>query len=86
MVVESFEPYLDRIDKIVAASNNAQLLVELEARLQPKVQGLAQVSRSQPIYLDVTAMLANKGEASKTLAGAPWGPAGADGGHRRWGK
>jgi hypothetical protein len=68
VVVESFEPYLDRIDKIVAASNNTQLLVKLEAQLQPKVQGLAQVSRSQPVYLDVTAMLANKGEALKTLA------------------
>ena len=68
IVVESFEPYLDRVDKIVAASNNTQLLVELEAQLQPKVQGLAQVSRSQPVYLDVTAMLANKGEALKTLA------------------
>ncbi|AZE55023.1 Hydrolase, HAD superfamily [Pseudomonas synxantha] len=68
VVVESFEPYLDRVDKIVAASNNTQLLVELEAQLQPKVQGLAQVSRSQPVYLDVTAMLANKGEALKILA------------------
>ncbi len=68
VVVESFEPYLDRVDKIVAASNNTQLLVELEAQLQPKVQGLAQVSRSRPVYLDVTAMLANKGEALKTLA------------------
>ncbi|MCK6190772.1 HAD family hydrolase [Pseudomonas sp. EYE_354] len=68
VVVKSFEPYLDRIDKIVAASLNAPLLVELEARLQPKVQGLAQVSRSQPVYLDVTAMLANKGDALRTLA------------------
>ena len=68
VVVESFEPYLERIDKIVAASLNTQLLVSLEAQLQPKVQGLAQVSRSQPVYLDVTAMLANKGEALKTLA------------------
>lgn len=68
VVVDSFEPYLDRVDKIVAASNNTQLLVELEARLQPKVKGLAQVSRSQPVYLDVTAMLANKGEALKTIA------------------
>ncbi|MGE1156249.1 HAD family hydrolase [Pseudomonas kitaguniensis] len=67
-VVESFEPYLDRVDKIVAASRNAPLLVELEAQLQPKVQGLAHVSRSQPIYLDVTAMQANKGDALKTLA------------------
>ncbi|MGU9856874.1 HAD family hydrolase [Pseudomonas sp. LF245] len=68
VVVESFEPYLDRIDKIVGASLNTQRLIELEAQLQPKVQGLAQVSRSQPVYLDVTAMLANKGEALKTLA------------------
>jgi len=68
VVVESFEPYLDRVDKIVAASNNTHLLVTLEAQLQPRVHGLAQVSRSQPVYLDVTAMLANKGEALKTLA------------------
>lgn len=68
VVVENFEPYLARIDKIVAASNNAELLIELEAQLLPKVEGQAQVSRSQPIYLDVTAMLANKGEALATLA------------------
>ncbi|UWF46787.1 HAD family hydrolase [Pseudomonas sp. N3-W] len=68
VVVESFEPYLERIDKIVATSNNAQLLIELEAQLSPKVEGQAQVSRSQPIYLDVTAMQANKGDALATLA------------------
>lgn len=68
VVVESFEPYLERIDKIVAASNNAELLIELEAQLLPKVEGQAQVSRSQPIYLDVTAMQANKGAALATLA------------------
>ncbi|NWA81439.1 Cof-type HAD-IIB family hydrolase [Pseudomonas sp. D2002] len=68
IVVESFEPYLDRVDKIVAASNNAPLLKALEAQLQPKVEGLAHVSRSQPVYLDVTAMLANKGDALKALA------------------
>ncbi|MHC8305586.1 HAD family hydrolase [Pseudomonas sp. PB3P13] len=68
VVVESFEPYLQRIDKIVAASNNAELLIELEARLLARLEGQAQVSRSQPIYLDVTALLANKGEALATLA------------------
>lgn len=68
VVVESFEPYLERIDKIVATSNNTQLLIELEALLLPKVEGQAQVSRSQPIYLDVTAMQANKGAALVTLA------------------
>lgn len=68
VVVESFEPYLERIDKIVATSNNTDLLIELEALLLPTVEGQAQVSRSQPIYLDVTAMQANKGAALATLA------------------
>ncbi|KAB0494202.1 HAD family hydrolase [Pseudomonas vancouverensis] len=68
VVVDSYEPYLERIDKIVATSENTELLVELEARLLPKVEGQAQVSRSQPVYLDVTAMQANKGDALKTLA------------------
>ena len=68
VVVETFEPYLQRIDKIVAASLNTQLLIELEAQLLPKVEGQAQVSRSQPVYLDVTAMQANKGAALATLA------------------
>ncbi|WP_422777760.1 HAD family hydrolase [Pseudomonas mediterranea] len=66
--VASFEPYLERIDKIVATSANTDLLVELEARLHPLLKGQAQVSRSQPIYLDVTAIQANKGEALSTLA------------------
>ena len=68
VVVESFEPYLQRIDKIVATSNNTDLLIELEARLLPKVNGMAQVSRSQPVYLDVTALEANKGTALTTIA------------------
>ncbi|OYQ30744.1 hydrolase [Pseudomonas mandelii] len=68
VVVESFEPYLTRVDKIVATSHNTQLLIELEAQLLPKVEGQAQVSRSQPVYLDVTAMQANKGAALATLA------------------
>jgi HAD superfamily hydrolase (TIGR01484 family) len=62
------EPYLECIDKIVATSNNTDLLIELEALLLPKVEGQAQVSRSQPVYLDVTAMQANKGAALATLA------------------
>jgi Cof subfamily protein (haloacid dehalogenase superfamily) len=68
VAVDSFEPFLERIDKIVAASNNTELLVELEAQLLSKVEGEAQVSRSQPVYLDVTAMQANKGDALATLA------------------
>ncbi|MNF77188.1 Sugar phosphatase YidA [compost metagenome] len=68
VMVESFEPYLEQIDKIVAASHNTELLIGLEAQLLTKVEGQAQVSRSQPVYLDVTAMKANKGEALAALA------------------
>ncbi|MFC3938913.1 Cof-type HAD-IIB family hydrolase [Pseudomonas gingeri NCPPB 3146 = LMG 5327] len=67
-VVEDFGPYLDRIDKIVGASANAQLLIDLEAVLQPLVADQALASRSQRAYLDITAMQANKGEALMTLA------------------
>ncbi|NWB94040.1 Cof-type HAD-IIB family hydrolase [Pseudomonas agarici] len=67
-VVEDFGPYLERIDKIVGASGNAQLLIDLEALLQPLVADQALASRSQRAYLDITARQANKGEALVTLA------------------
>lgn len=67
-VVPSFEPYLHGVHKIVAASRNAPLLVELEQQLQSLLHGLALASRSQACYLDVTALRANKGEALVTLA------------------
>ncbi|UMZ09221.1 HAD family phosphatase [Pseudomonas sp. MPFS] len=67
-VVDSFEDYLHCIDKVVAASSDWRLLVELEARLQQQTAGQAQVSRSQPRFLDVTAVQADKGQALETLA------------------
>ena len=67
-VVEDFTAYLDRIDKIVGASGNGQLLIDLESVLQPLVADQALASRSQRSYLDITAMQANKGEALLTLA------------------
>nr|BFD42184.1 Cof-type HAD-IIB family hydrolase [Pseudomonas sp. FFPRI_1] len=67
-VVDSFEEYLPRIDKIVAASSDHRLLVELEARLHATTAGQAQASRSQPRFLDVTALQADKGQALATLA------------------
>ncbi|MDC3739496.1 HAD family hydrolase [Pseudomonas syringae pv. syringae] len=66
--VESFEPYLDRVDKIVAASGDFELLKTLEARLNPQIEGLALAARSQKYYLDVTALEANKGSALVALA------------------
>lgn len=67
-VVDSFEEYLPRIDKIVAASSDHRLLVQLEARLQAATAGQAQASRSQPRFLDLTALQADKGQALVTLA------------------
>ena len=66
--VDSFEPHVHRVDKIVAASHNVQLLIDLEHRLQRELTGKALASRSQAFYLDITALKANKGEALKALA------------------
>lgn len=66
--VANFEAYLDRVDKIVAASTDFELLKQLESRLNPLIAGLALAARSQSYYLDVTALDANKGTALVTLA------------------
>jgi Cof subfamily protein (haloacid dehalogenase superfamily) len=66
--VGSFEPWLDRVDKIVAASTDFELLKQLEAQLNPLIAGKAHAARSQLYYLDVTALDANKGQALITLA------------------
>lgn len=68
LIVEDFTPYLDRVHKMVATSGNFQLLVDLEQQLQAPLHGKAIAARSQRYYLDITAALANKGEALATLA------------------
>lgn len=68
LIVEDFTPYLDRVHKMVATSGNFQLLVDLERQLQAPLHGKAIAARSQRYYLDITAVLANKGEALATLA------------------
>ncbi|MET3714058.1 Cof-type HAD-IIB family hydrolase [Pseudomonas sp. PvP001] len=68
LIVEDFTPYLDRVHKMVATSGNFQLLVDLEQQLQAPLHGKAIAARSQRYYLDITAVLANKGEALATLA------------------
>jgi Cof subfamily protein (haloacid dehalogenase superfamily) len=67
-VVDSFEPYLDRIGKIVAASADAAGLIELEGEINPRIAPDAHASRSQVYYLDVNHARANKGEAVAALA------------------
>lgn len=66
--VHSFDEYLERIDKIVAASKDFELLKALEIRLNPMIAETALAARSQSYYLDVTALDANKGTALETLA------------------
>jgi Cof subfamily protein (haloacid dehalogenase superfamily) len=68
--VEHFEAVIDRIDKIVAASTDFELLKRLEARLNPLIAQTALAARSQSYYLDVTALEANKGTALATVAQA----------------
>nr|WP_314569972.1 Cof-type HAD-IIB family hydrolase [uncultured Pseudomonas sp.] len=68
LIVEDFTPYLNRVHKMVATSGNFQLLVDLEQQLQAPLHGKAIAARSQRYYLDITAVLANKGEALATLA------------------
>ena len=69
-VVESFDALVDRIDKIVAVSDEEPRLAELEAETQEALKGRATVARSQTYYLDVTAPDANKGHGVTELARA----------------
>jgi Cof subfamily protein (haloacid dehalogenase superfamily) len=66
--VEHFDGYIDRIDKIVAASKDFELLKRLEVQLNPLIADAARAARSQSYYLDVTALDANKGTALETLS------------------
>ncbi|NBB12620.1 HAD family hydrolase [Pseudomonas sp. SLFW] len=66
--VDHFDDYIDRIDKIVAASKDFELLKRLEVQLNPLIAETARAARSQSYYLDVTALDANKGTALETLA------------------
>ena len=69
-VVTSFDDLTDRIDKIVAVSDEEPRLAELEAQTQTALKGRATVARSQTYYLDVTAPDANKGHGVAELAKA----------------
>lgn len=66
--VDSFTPYLERVDKIVASSRDFAGLKALESQMAAQLDGLALAARSQDYYLDITALQANKGEALRALA------------------
>ena len=69
-VVKDFNGFADRIDKIVAVSDEEPRLAELEAKTQKALGKRATVARSQTYYLDVTAPEANKGHGVTALAKA----------------
>ncbi len=69
-VVESFDPYLDQVGKLVGVTDDAPLLAALEAELQGLLGDTAAARRSQTYYLDVTHREANKGNAIRLLAAA----------------
>lgn len=66
--VDDFTPWLDRVQKIVATTDDHDLLAQLEAQLQPLLKGKAHATRSQAYYLDITALEADKGNALARLA------------------
>jgi len=69
-VVGSFEPYLDRVLKMVGVSDDEPFLAGIETELQTLLHGSANAKRSQTYYLDLTAQDANKGSAVRMLAHA----------------
>jgi len=75
VAVEDFGSNLERAGKIVAVSEDFDLLKELETEARALLGSEASVARSQPYYLDFTHPLANKGasllEFSKLLAIPP---------------
>ena len=67
-IVETFEPYLDRVLKMVGVSDDEPFLAGVETELQTLLHGSANAKRSQTYYLDLTALEANKGAAVRMLA------------------
>ncbi len=66
----SFEPFIDRIDKIVGVCDDPARLAEAEALARRALGENAAASRSHPFYLDVTHPAAEKGAAVRELCAA----------------
>jgi Cof subfamily protein (haloacid dehalogenase superfamily) len=68
VVVEDFAPYLDTAAKIVGVSADFERLAQCERDVRAALASQATVARSQPYYLDITHLQANKGEALSAIA------------------
>jgi Cof subfamily protein (haloacid dehalogenase superfamily) len=67
-VVSDFGPHLQRVVKIVGVSDDLQAVARCEKDLQAWGSDRISAERSQPYYLDVTNLTANKGEVVRTLS------------------
>ncbi|GGE89291.1 Cof-type HAD-IIB family hydrolase [Sphingomonas prati] len=67
---DDFAAMIDRIDKIVGVSDDAPLVARVEAELVAAHGSAATIACSQPYYLDITALAANKGDGVAALADA----------------
>ena len=67
-VVEDFGQALDRAVKIVGVSDDHDLVARCEEDAQAALGARASAARSQPYYLDVTHLDANKGTVVATLS------------------
>ena len=70
VVVDRFDDLLDRVDKIVAVSDDNDRLAALERETARALGRDATVARSQTYYLDVTAPEADKGRGVRAIAEA----------------
>lgn len=70
VIVGDFSGLLERVDKIVAVSDEEPRLAALERQTAEALGGDANVARSQTYYLDVTAPRANKGVGVAAIAEA----------------
>ncbi len=63
-----FENLCGEVDKIVGVSDDMELLQQLESTIQQTSQEQATVALSQPHFLDITALQANKGDGVTAVA------------------
>ncbi len=67
-VVDSFEPYLSQVGKLVGSSKDFDAVAACEAALADRLGEGATAKRSQKYYLDVTPFGFDKGEATRRIA------------------
>ena len=67
-VVDSFDPYLKRVGKLVGSSEDFDAVAACEAALATRLGTGATAKRSQKYYLDVTPHGFDKGEATRRIA------------------